>query len=193
LGQAKIIVRGVDPTGCKNNLQHLKLQAYILLCHGAFEEYLESLGLAVATEARRRLKVSGILTKSIVSLVASKLLDDAALASAKKVMSNSVSDLEAFSAEAYNRYRARVTGNNGIVLADQQAILLPIGVDPAAVDVALMNSLHSFGQKRGAVAHSFKVQRQETLADVSTLVAQLSASLSSYDEEACRALKMRMR
>jgi hypothetical protein len=43
---------------------------------------------------------------------------------------------------------------------------LPIGVDPENTDVVLMQAMHNSGAKRGEVAHSFKVRRNDTLADV---------------------------
>ncbi|MEO0032510.1 MAG: hypothetical protein RIS94_2268 [Pseudomonadota bacterium] len=193
LKKAKLITRGINRYGCETDLQHLKLQAYILLCHSALEQYIEDLGLSAAQEARSRYVSSGIITKTLVALISSKLMDDISEKSRAKIAADLTSNIEEFSKEAFNRYRSVVTSNNGIIDRDQKKILTPIGVDPATVDLVLMNNLHGFGAKRGDVAHKFKVQRADTLTAVETDLTTITSGILAYDQAVCESLKSRMR
>ncbi|MDR5746437.1 hypothetical protein QCE73_25015 [Caballeronia sp. LZ029] len=87
---------------------------------------------------------SGIITKALVTLISSKLIDDLSEKSKSKLTTDLSSNAGEFSKEAFNRYRTVVKSNNGIVDRDQKRFLVPIGFDPATVDVVLMNNLHVF-------------------------------------------------
>ena len=76
LKKAEVITRGIDRRECKTELQHLKLQAYVLLCHSALEEYIEDLGLSVAQQARSLFSNSGLITRALVALISSRLVDE---------------------------------------------------------------------------------------------------------------------
>jgi hypothetical protein len=188
---AAIIVRGVDPIQCRTDLQHLKLQSYTLLCHAAIEEYLEELCLQVATTSRQLYKENGVITKSLVSLISAKLLDDMSEKGKKRIKGELASDIEIFSAEAYTTYKHVVTSNHGIVNDNLKALLLPIGVNPET-DIALMASLHSFGGKRGELAHKFVLRREDTLSDSKSRIDLLVRSLIAYDEAACSCIATQM-
>lgn len=192
LKKAKLITGGINKLGCDTDLQHLKLQAYILLCHAALEQYIEDLALAAAQAARKKYVGSGVITKTLVALISSKLVDDISTKS-KSRLTDLSSNVEEFSKEAFNRYQSVVKSNNGIVDRDQKKILVPIGVDPETVDVVLMHNLHAFGAKRGDVAHKFKVQRTETLTSVETELATIFGGIIGYDQAVCEALRSRMR
>ncbi|MHA3902814.1 HEPN domain-containing protein [Castellaniella sp. WN] len=192
LKKARLITRGVDDLGCNTDLQHLKLQAYILLCHAALEQYIEELAFSAAKEARARYARSGIITKTLVALISSKLVDDVSTKGRMKLTADLCSNVEVFSKEAFNRYSDVVKSNNGIVDRDQRKILVPVGVDPECVDLVLMNNLHQFGAKRGDVAHKFKVQRTDTLSSVETEIKTIVSGIKSYDQAVCEALKSRM-
>lgn len=193
LKKARLITGGVNKLGCETDLQHLKLQSYILLCHSALEQYIEDLGLAAALAARTAYAGSGIITKTLVALISSKLVDDLPERGKAKLTAELASNIEEFSKEAFNRYRSVVSSNNGIVDRDQNKILIPIGVDPETVDLVLRNNLHSFGARRGDVAHKFKVQRTDTLTAVDTDLSTIVAGIIAYDQAVCDALKFRMR
>lgn len=193
LKKAKLITGGINKLGCETDLQHLKLQSYILLCHSALEQYIEDLGLAAAQSARSIYVNSGVITKTLVALISSKLVDDLGDRSKLKLTSELSSSVEEFSKEAFNRYRSVVHSNNGIVDRDQKKIFIPIGVNPETVDIVLMNNLHSFGAKRGDVAHKFRVQRADTLTAVDTDLTAIVQGIVAYDQSVCNALRARMR
>ena len=66
LKKARLIIRGVNKLGCTTDLQHLKLQAYILLCHAALEQYIEDLALSAAKSARDIYVKKGVVTKTLL-------------------------------------------------------------------------------------------------------------------------------
>lgn len=127
-----------------------------------------------------------------MALISSKLVEDMST-KRKSRLTDLSSNVEEFSKEAFNRYQSVVKSNNGIVDRDQKKILVPIGVDPETVDVVLMNNLHTFGARRGDVAHKFKVRRAETLTSVETELATIFTGIIGYDQAVCEALKSRMR
>lgn len=192
LRKARLITGGINRLGCASDLQHLKLQSYILLCHSALEQYIEDLGMSAAHSARISFKTSGVITKTLVALISSKLIEDLPPKSKVKIASDLNSNLDEFSQEAFNRYRYVISSNNGIVHRDQKNIFVPIGVDPETLDIVLMNNLHAFGTKRGDVAHKFKVQRTETLTAVETDLKTIVSGIITYDQAVCAALKSRM-
>jgi hypothetical protein len=192
LSNAKKITRGVDMHECKNDLQFLKLHSYILLCHSAIEEYIEKLGEEVALEARRVFTRDGVITKALIAMVSAKIIDDLPEKGRKRVSTDLVVNIDEFSKEAFNRYKSILKSNNGITTKDQMAVLLPIGVDPENTDLVLMQAMHNFGAKRGEVAHSFKVRRNDTLADVWASVNTIANLLVGYDQAACRCIVTRM-
>lgn len=193
LRKAKLVTGGVNKIGCETDLQHLKLQSYILLCHSALEQYVEDLGMAAALSARSDFSKSGIITKTLVALISSKLVEDIPEKSKLKLTSELTSNIEEFSKEAFNRYRSVVKANNGIVDKDQRKILIPVGVDPESVDVVLMNNLHAFGSKRGEVAHKFRVRREETLSSVESDLRAICDGIVAYDQAVCDSLRSRFK
>lgn len=193
LAHARKIVSRVDPTECKTPLQHLKLKSYILLCHAVIEEYIEDLGYDVAIKARQMFKSKGLICKSLVSLVASGVMDEIKNNKSKnKVGRDLVKNLEVFSSESFNRYKNIVDNNHGIKLENLTAVFVPIGFDPEAIDLALVNQLSAFGEKRGGVAHKFAIREEATLSAVDSDMAVIVRDLEQFDQEACNCLNSKM-
>ncbi len=193
LVDARLLVRGVPIEKSNTSLQHLKVQSFVLFAHAAMEEYLEAISWAVALDARKLFKDSGTICFSLVSLVASKLIGDLPEKAKKKLSQELVSNLDVFSDEALKRFRHVINENHGVTEDNQKALLLPIGIDPETFDLALMNDLHAFGGRRGSIAHSFMLIRNElTLSDVNQKVEAIEAGLKKIDEAACELLQRRM-
>ena len=182
---ARKIVTRVDNEQCRNDLQHLKLRSYVLLCHSIVEEFIEDLGLEVALEARRLFANDGVITRALVALVTSQVLFE-------KIDSDLVRNLDAFSEEAFTTYRNSVSSNNGIKPDDLKRVFVPIGVDPEAVDLALVNSMKALGEKRGGLAHKFAIQQELTLSAFDTDLSSIIRDLEVLDQEACSNLAVRM-
>jgi hypothetical protein len=163
IAHARKILRNVDRKECRNDLQHLKLRSYVLLSHSIVEEFIEDLGLEVALNARRIFCDDGIITKALVALVTSQVLSDVKEKSKSKIGTDLVRNLDAFSEEAFNAYRATITSNNGVKPENLRKIFVPIGIDPETVDLSLVNSMKALGEKRGGLAHKFAIQQELTL------------------------------
>lgn len=193
LAHARKIVSRVDPTECKTPIQHLKLKSYILLCHAIIEEYIEDLGYDVAIKARQMFKTKGLICKSLVSLVASGIIGEVKNNKSKsKIGRDLVKNLEIFSSESLKRYKSIVDNNHGIKLENLSAVFVPIGFDPEAIDLALVNQLSAFGEKRGGVAHKFAIREEATLSAVDSDMAVIVRDLQQFDQEACNCLNSKM-
>lgn len=191
--QARTIVSRVPAERSETDLHHLKVQAFIMLTHAALEEYLENLGRSVAIEARRSFSKDGQITHSLVSLVASKLIDDLPEKSKKNLSKDLISNLDSFSKEAVNRYEDVLKDNHGIRHHNQSKILIPIGVDPEKTDVITANTLDSYGAWRGSLAHTFSLIRTEhTLGDTNKNLSVILDGLETFDRAACKALSFGM-
>ncbi|MCJ8191067.1 HEPN domain-containing protein [Sphingomicrobium aestuariivivum] len=191
IGHAKKIVAGVDPHECKTDLQHLKLQSYIFLCHAIIEEYVEQLCLEVAKAARVQFVEEGLITKALVALIAAQVLQERGSGKAsKKIGSELVRNLDEFSREAFNRFNSVVSSNNGIKKENVRALFTPIGVDPMHVDTALVNAMDALGTERGGIAHKFAIRRESTLSDTEEKIGSIVRDLEAFDEAAREALKI---
>ena len=186
-------MKNVEPLGCKTPLQHLKLKSYILLCHAIVEEYIEDLGYDVARKARAMFKNDGVISKSLVSLVASGVMEEKKSSKSKyKIGKDLVRNLEVFSTESFNRYKVVVDNNHGIKLENLCAIFVPIGFDPEIIDLALVNQLSAFGEKRGGVAHKFAIVEEATLSAMNSDMMVIERDLELFDQEACKCLNAQM-
>jgi RiboL-PSP-HEPN len=189
LKHAKKIVHRVDARECKNDLQHLKLRSYVLLCHSVIEEYVEDLGLDVALTSRKKFLDEGVITKSLVGLVTAKVLDEVKKEKAKsKISADLVKNLQVFSEESFNQYRIEIMSNHGIKPENLSNVFVPIGFDPQQIDLSLVNALKSLGEKRGGIAHKFAIKQELTLSAFETDLSAITRDLILFDEEACRCL-----
>lgn len=193
LKQLKILVRNVDPIECKTNLQDLKLQSYILLSHAIFEEYLERLAGEIASEARKALRSENHISKVLVGLVASGIVDEVEEKKAnRKIVEKTFRSIADFSDTAYNNFLKLIDDNHGVKKENQKKLLLPIGLDPEQIDLATMAALDAFGTRRGGIAHKFKIEREHSLSQIQNEINQITLGLVNFDEAACEALKTGM-
>jgi hypothetical protein len=163
-------------------MQDLKVQAYVLLCHAAIEEYLEKLVLDVARQCIDKYHNHNTICRSLIGLISCGLIariEEKALS--KKISEELFQNIGEFSNVAYGRFRSIVGDNNGIKKTDQKKLMLPIGVDPELEDSATMASLDSFGGKRGAIAHGFKIAKTHTLSEIESDLTTIKAGLLNYD------------
>lgn len=190
---AEKVVGGVYPYGCRTDLQHLKLQSFILLAHAVIEQYLEDLCLEVARDARTIFVNDGIITKALVGLITSQVLAEKSSGKgSKKIGSEMAKNLDVFSRDAFNYYTEVVKSNHGIKKENLKSLFFPIGIDPLTVDLALANTLDSFGTTRGLIAHKFAIRRENTLSSVKSELAVIVRDLTTLDREAISSLQMRM-
>lgn len=189
----KTLVRKVDLIDCKTPLQHLKLQAYILLSHAQIEEYLESIVSEVSLLAREKISSEGSITRAVMGMISAGLVDEVKQErSNRKILDKTMRDIADFSIQAYNGFRSIISSNNGITKKDQENLFFPIGLNPSKIDSATMSALDAFGQKRGGIAHKFIIEREDTLSAVNAELDTIFKGLKSYDEAACATLDEKM-
>lgn len=185
----KILVR-VPPSVCVTPLDHLKVQAYMLLTHAAFEQYIEDLVTVVSREAHSQLKKDGRVCRAMLSLVASEAMlqvdDDVAR---RKIKSSVATNLLGFASNAVSNLTLDIQSNHGVTTADQRKLLLQIGVDPEEVDLTVSAALNAFGTKRGSIAHKVKIRTSETRSSVLSETEQILRGLLSFDAAACTQLR----
>ena len=194
LRKVKAITKGVCPVECKTTVQDLKVQSLILLSHAAIEEYLEITALDSAKKARDIFKNQGVITKALIGLISSGILEDKIEGRSKyKIGKDLCTNIDVFSEKAFNSFRNLIENNHGIRKSNQMNLLLPIGVNPEVVDSATMAALDSFGLKRGKVAHKLKIEKVHTLSEIDGDLKTILAGLQIYDDAANDAIRMRMR
>lgn len=187
------LLRGIPATQNNTNLHHLKVQSYIFFAHAAFEQYLESLALAVLEKSVSNFNTKQQINACIFGLVVFETiaqLDDEI--PRKQIRSEVVRKLGDFVNIAKKNHEGIITANNGIKLKDQKALFLPVGLDPEEIDSVTAVSLDAFGTKRGGVAHRLKAQTQETKSSVLTETQTLLNGIVNFDREACKIVRGKM-
>ena len=145
-----------------NDRVYTNVLAYVVLCHGAFEEYFETRVIEIAQSALKALTVKQSATQAITAIVAYRgsqhdfppstfsAPQPSQLASwAQKV------DFKEKARDCVSRFINKVKSeNHGIRERNLAALLVPIGVSVDDVDNLLLNELDSYGKRRGGYAHS---------------------------------------
>lgn len=189
---ARQLVDDVPKDGCETDLDHLKLRSFVLLAHSVIEEYVEELALEVAKEARSKFKKEGKISKALVALIASRVLDEFKEKSARRVGSDMVRNIDIFSEEAFTTFKHAVSSNNGIQPNDLHGLFVPIGFDPSEVNGPLVQALAALGKRRGGVAHKFAIKQELTLSSFESDLNYLLRDLEIFDDEACKCLATEM-
>ena len=188
IATARRITYSVPAHACSTTIHELKVKSYIFMSHAIIEEYLETIAMHVADQALEQLVKHSTLTTAAVGLISSGIIgrveEDGTIS--KKLKREPFEDIPLFLTTAYGRFKSVVSKNNGIKNDDQLKLLLPIGVDPAVEDSATMAALDSFGGKRGAIAHEFKISKTHTLSEIDGDLATIRTGLLTYDS-ACLA------
>ncbi|TIX50386.1 hypothetical protein E5222_08915 [Alteraurantiacibacter aquimixticola] len=187
LATARRITYNVPDLACNTTIQELKIKSYILMAHAIIEEYLENISLHVAKEAIRELNSNSTVTTALLGLISSGIIgrieEDGI---SRKIKREPFEDLKLFAETAFGRFKTVVSSNNGIKKEDQLKLLIPIGIDPETEDPATMAALDSFGGKRGAIAHVFKISKSHTLSEIDGDLKTIRLGLLNYDS-ACLA------
>ena len=100
------------------------------MCHAAFENYLEKITTDIVENSVSDFNKNGKINKCIVSLIVSETIAqfDEGI-SRKPIKSKIVSDLGKFVNIAKRNHIGVISGNNGIKIRDQKALLNPVGLN----------------------------------------------------------------
>lgn len=182
LDVARRIAYKVPPNICNTSIQELKVKSYILLSHAIIEEYIENVALDTAKSALHKYVSTNQICSALVGLISSGIIgriDESGIS--RKLKREPFEDIALFANVAFGRFKYEVDNNNGIKKENLLKLLLPIGVDPETEDAATMAALDGFGQKRGAIAHAFKINKSHTLSEIEGDVQTIKIGLISFD------------
>jgi len=166
-------------------LEQLRLRSYVLICHAAFEEYLEQLSLAVLSESLKCFESDGKIRDPLLCACGYyKLLPG--LAGRDRKIGDAAHDLlyDMFK-KAINEHASAIDGVHGIKTKDQEAILLPVGVNLFDFDRVLSQALNSFGGNRGKYAHGLGAKMMTPRAGWESTVQNLRRLILPLDNMLC--------
>ena len=193
LSLARKITYNVNSSFCKTVIQDLKVQSYIFLSHAAIESYVEALALDTATKSIELYHNQEIISRPLIGLISSGLIariEEKSLS--KKVSEDLFQNIGEFSNVAFGRFKSLVGDNNGIKRDNLKKIFLPVGIDPEIEDPVVTAALHSFGGKRGAIAHGFKIAKAHTLSEIDSDIDTIKLGLVNYDNACVTSLNVTM-
>lgn len=173
-----------------DRLNQLKLKSHVLLCHAAIEEYLEKISLAVLWESLKAYEEDGMIRDPLLSACSYYkivLSDENASRQNGELIHNIL--LSVFQ-KAIVKHSLALDTVHGIKTKDQQAILLPIGVNLFEFDRVLSQNLNLYGGIRGMYAHGFGFQTINPRAAQESTVWNLFRLLLELDNLLCSRYKM---
>ncbi|MEW2608900.1 HEPN domain-containing protein [Streptomyces sp. NPDC047880] len=162
-----------DPTGSYDDVVYEHTRAYRVLVHAEFEAFIEDRVIEVVNTAFSRWEYSGVISTSLLSVVAYKeslhaMPETLSDASQKKKYPDLKARVEAAKNE-FNRYVR--TQNHGIKEKNLLRLLMPIGVTEKEIDSVWLSLTETWATARGEVAHkSAKMQvRPDPQKEVKTV------------------------
>lgn len=185
LAEASGLLLGLPMHDVGGKTEQLKLRSYVLLCHAALEEYLERVSLSVLSESMKAFENDGKIRDPLLSVCSyyKILLNNEAQDRIKNDSSRDL--LGKIFRKAINEHTVSLEGVHGIKTKDQDAILLPIGVNLFNFDRLLSQGLNSFGETRGKFAHSFRLKVVTPRAGLESNVKKLLQLLQPLDNMLC--------
>ncbi|MFI7098438.1 HEPN domain-containing protein [Streptomyces sp. NPDC050161] len=167
-----------DPTGSYDDVVYEHTRAFRVLVHAEFEAFIEDRVIEVVNTAFSRWEYSGVISTSLLSVVAHKesqhaIPESLSDASQKKKYPDLKARIEAAKNE-FNRYVR--TQNHGIKEKNILRLLMPIGVTEKEMDPVWLSVTETWATARGEVAHnSAKIQvRPDPQKEVKTVKQILS-------------------
>lgn len=183
---AKLSIEDLPETDIRGDLDQMRLKSYIFLSHAAFEEYLESVTISALRRARRLMLADGRASKLIVSAVSHYRINTKGIWPLVAAKPSVIDALDKLAEQAINEHIAAVYENHGIKTKDQNNLCLPLGISVHAFDHVLSQNLNSFGEKRGKIAHGFRMSQIVPKAGCLQSVQSLTGLLLPLDQEIVR-------
>ncbi|WP_405537214.1 hypothetical protein OG787_30490 [Streptomyces sp. NBC_00075] len=173
-----------DPMGSYDDAVYEHTRAFRVLVHAEFEAFIEDRVIEVVNTAFSRWEYSGVISTSLLSVVAYKesqhaMPDSLSDATQKKKYPDLQARVEAGKNE-FNRYVR--TQNHGIKEKNILRLLLPIGITEKEIDPVWLSVTETWATARGEVAHkAAKMQvRPDPQKEVKT-VKQILAGFRDVD------------
>jgi len=143
-----------SPTGVYSNRQLDRAVGYRLLTHSEIEYYLEERAWQTAIEAGRLWKFYRKITPAMIGLLAFSgiVMDNPPNEVSNK--NGEIIDTSVRLDSAINSYKHKKGINHGVKEKNILQILYPIGFQPHDLDRSWLNTINSFGMRRGDSAHN---------------------------------------
>ncbi len=156
-----LLPNNFSATGNYTERQQDRARGYRLLVHAEIESYLEDVSRETVTKAIRQWKSNYQPSIVIVSFLASyhsswsltSEIDNADLIQAARSRKNLKDSIDEIIDLAQRQFTQKIRNNHGVKDKNIKTLILPTGIDLAALDQTWLTNLDDFGAKRGEVAH----------------------------------------
>jgi hypothetical protein len=137
-----------NPTGSYTALEYIKARAFVVLSHGAIEDYLEGICIEVVDAAIASFQADSKPRTALMALLHYGGHGDPGI-----VSTGGPWEIR----EALKRSRKQLLAwrdsNNGVKQADVLRLLLPVGLKESDMGATWLQTMSELGELRGAVAH----------------------------------------
>ncbi|MBR8072653.1 hypothetical protein KDW23_21930 [Burkholderia cenocepacia] len=184
-----------DPTGSYEDEDKVatSVLAYRVLAHAEIEAYFEDRALETAQEARKAWLARQHLSRVALCLMAFSGKEmtsppdtlQAPSENKRKSWPSLVDIGERLMPIVASYYKLVKEDNHGIRERNLLSLLLPIGIEHTALDPTFLANMDSFGQLRGAAAHTSSRRAVRSAADPADefgRVASLAEGIKAIDE-----------
>ncbi len=166
----RLLPQKFNPTGAYPDRIVTRTNAYSVLAHAEFEEYIETRVWDLALSSVRALATTGRVNRVIACLIAfsgkEQRFPPETLAPPLGITRSSWDEKIEFverAKSALNAFQQVINQNHGIREKNLLGLLLPIGIQPAQIDSTWLSTVDSFGQQRGMIAHRSAASYRATL------------------------------
>lgn len=167
----------VNPLGSYTKEEEDNIRAYSLLTHAELEYYFEEISKKKVDDALKKWLANKKYNSPIL-LSLCCFIEHTDRVKKETTLDNKIRQI-------VGRYRETIKNNNGIKENNIRNILIPIGIVESDMNKTWLNTLNSFGQTRGHIAHTcasavpnhndIKNDMQNILADLKTLDVTINA------------------
>lgn len=185
VASAKCLIEDLPEKDIKDEKTDLLLRSFSFLCHAALEEYLEGLSSFIMSKSFFMFREDGYLRDPMISLCSFYSIPINKIDELKRNSGNYTSLMHAVWEEGEKKHKQAVIDNNGIKTKDQDNLLIPIGCRLFDVDRVLSQNLNSFGEKRGELAHKFRIKTKLPRSALESKIENIIKLLLPFDNIAC--------
>lgn len=134
-----------NPLGSYSERHSDRARGFLLVAHAEIESFIEEQVRQTAQTAINLWRKKQKTTITLTSLVTYTFLEEG---------EPRWKDISYRVNYAHNKFNAVVRDNNGVKIENLKRLLMPVGQDIDALDPLFLSEIDSFGESRGAAAHS---------------------------------------
>lgn len=182
---ARALLGGLPNHTIPDDDTDLRLRAFVLICHAAIEEYLESLSIYILAECRKYYYFDQKIRSPLFNALGYYKIDYYSNMSTVTGPKSTMQMIQQGVDMAIELHRVEMSGNNGIKSKDQNAITGPLGFKIHDFDPILSQNLNAYGTKRGEIAHAYQIKQKQPKAGHLATVSNIERLLTNFDNEMC--------